>query len=145
MASTVLLAMNIEANQLVQKISAKAIQLVHKYYACLDNYERREEWLSFFVPIPVEHPVMIWNGHVLPTVGDIRAYAMTLPRTRHHAASIDAQPLMGTEDFIVTVQGSVIYGDNHKRRFFHRFTATKAPGSDRTFVSSDYMRWTGEG
>ncbi len=131
-------------HQLVSQVSGKALQLVQCYYECLDNPSRRQEWTSFFMPIPARHPLLIWNGHILPAVSDIAAYAQRLPKTKHTTSSIDAQPIMGTTDFIVTVQGTVTYGDNHKRRFFQRITTCKQPGGDRTYIASDYMRWTGE-
>ena len=135
---------NSAANQLVQQVSARALQLVHKYYECLDNVNTRQQWTSFYVPFSTSHPLLIWNGHILPTVADIATYAQNLPTTKHTTTTIDAHPLMGTSDFVVTVQGTVTYGDNHRRRFFQRITATKDPNSERTFITSDYMRWTGE-
>lgn len=130
--------------QLVQQVSAKALQLVHMYYECLDNPNRRQEWTSFYVPFPTEHPLLIWNGHPLHSIAEVTEYAQKLPPTKHVTSSIDAQPLMGTHDFIVTIQGTVTYDQVHKRRYFQRITAVKQPDGERTFISSDYMRWTGE-
>ncbi len=134
---------NNNANQLVQQTSARAIQLVNKYYEALDSPDKRPNWVKFYMPDP-DHPLLIWNGHILPTAKDVEGYARNLPKTKHNPSSIDAQPIMGSSDFVVTIQGTVTYGDNHRRRYFQRITATKKPGTNETFISSDYLRWTGE-
>ena len=133
------------ANHTVNLVSTKAVRFIQKYYELLDKPDKRPQWVKLFMPIQTEHPLMIWNGHILPTQQDIENYAKQLPETKHATSSIDAQPIMNNNnDFIVTVQGTVTYGDNHKRRFFHRITYTHAPGSNDPFISSDYMRWTGD-
>jgi hypothetical protein len=136
-----------DPQQISQVVSAKALQLVRHYYDCLDNPNRRQEWVNFFMPATPDmtHPLLIWNGHQLKTQADIAQYVQNLPPTKHTQSSIDAQPVMGqAENFIVTVEGTVSYAEVHKRRYFQRITASKAPDSDRTFITSDYVRWTAE-
>ena len=138
--------MNVGANQVAQQVSARALQFIQRYYECLDHPNRRGEWINFFVPPGVvQHPVLIWNGHMLPTQNEIAQYLDNLPPTKHSTSSIDAQPMMGSaDDFIITVQGTVTYNGNERKRFFHRITTTKAPNSNATYVSSDFFRWTGD-
>ena len=136
---------NSHPQQTTNNVSAKAVRYIQKYYSLLDQESKRGEWVNLFMPIQTEHPLLIWNGHILPTREEITAYAQNLPKTKHTTSSIDAQPIMNhNKDFIVTIQGTVIYGENHSKRFFQRITYTHAPNSNEPFISSDYMRWTGE-
>jgi hypothetical protein len=134
------------ANQLVQEANAKALQVVNKYYEFLDNESKRPQWVEFYMPIEASHPLLIWNGHQLATKQDITNYAQNLPKTKHTTNSIDAQPLMGnSSSFVVTVQGTVTYDENNRKRFFQRFTCVADPQNNtKIYISSDYVRWTGE-
>ena len=60
-------------NQTANLICAKAIQLIKNYYEHLDKPDKRKQWTDFFMPIQTDHPLMIWNGHILPNADRISA------------------------------------------------------------------------
>lgn len=127
----------------VRSVAAAALSFKTQYYQFLDKPDKRHELLAWY------HPgasiLMEWNGHQLTTPEAIGAYLAQLPKTNHTINTVDAQPLPGCENadsILMTVSGTVVYDDEHKREFFQRFVLRKTdPQSSTLFIVNDYYRW----
>ena len=129
----------------ITEVSKRALQAHKTYYAYMDESpERRAELRTMYLP-NAAHPLMNWNGHVLPTLEAIQQYHDNLPKTKHTIKCLDAQPLPGNEggdSFFVTVSGSCTYDDEHVRHFYQRLVFAMI--ERKLYIVHDYLRWTGE-
>lgn len=127
----------------------KALAFVKKYYEVLDSREPggRESLLMFYndAMATAGTPLMQWNGHACATVSDIAAYLQNLPKTKHELRSVDAQALPGSQSadsFMITVNGSCMYDDEHLRYFYERLIIARDGATH--YIANTYYRWTGE-
>mmetsp|Transcript_56789 Transcript_56789/g.65065 ORF Transcript_56789/g.65065 Transcript_56789/m.65065 type:complete len:139 (-) Transcript_56789:87-503(-) len=127
----------------VRAVAAAALSFKTNYYQFLDKPEMRPKLLECYHP--GASVLMEWNGHQLPTREAIQEYLTQLPKTNHTINTVDAQPLPGCENgdsILMTVSGTVVYDDEHKREFFQRFVLRKTdPQSTTLFIVNDYYRW----
>jgi len=139
----------------IKEVTKRALQVQNAYYTALDGgADKRAELVQMYFPSP-QSSLMQWNGHNLATTADILQYLAGLPKTKHVAHCVDAQPLPGNtggDTFLVTITGTVTYDDEHKRFYFQRLVimAAEVPNasgvgvSKKYYIVNDYMRWTGE-
>lgn len=133
-------------NDLMQKYTTFARKAKDAYYPSLDaSPEKRAELGARYYPGQQSHALMNWNGHICNTVEEVQNYLATLPKTKHHIQSADTQPLPrpdGQVAFMVTVNGTVVYDDEHTKTFFQRLVFCEK--DSHWFIIQDYYRWTGE-
>lgn len=131
-----------------REVTVKATSFANKYYELMDKGgEHRAMMLTFFSHqlLSPGTPLMQWNGHALNNQAEVTTYLENLPKTRHELRSLDAQPLPGcqnSDSFLITVNGQVLYDDEHTRFFYERLVVAQMEG--KFYIVNSYYRWTGE-
>lgn len=132
------------------EVAKKALEFTKKYYKLLDDVNKRHTVVEFYANFS---NLLEWNGHKYSTQLDISNYIKELPKTEHKINVVDAQPLPGNVGgrtkgaeidctFLITVNGLVIYDDEHKREFFQRFVIRQKGAV--YYIVNDYYRWLSE-
>ncbi|KND01430.1 uncharacterized protein SPPG_03235 [Spizellomyces punctatus DAOM BR117] len=88
---------------------------------------------------------VLWNGNPLVGQQNASEFFLKLPATDHVVHSYDSQPVMDLGQILVTVTGTVRYGDDKQSKLFCQIFVlspdTANPTKGTYFVSSDHFRF----
>jgi len=87
--------------------------------------------------------VLVWCGRQVTGVEEIDAFARALPLTTHKIVSLDCHPvpLASPPSFVVSINGTVVFGDSGAtRHFHHQLVASEDAASNKYCIASEVFR-----
>ncbi|KAI9312537.1 nuclear transport factor 2 [Dichotomocladium elegans] len=118
-------------------------QFVHLFY---DHYDKQRNLLGNFYR---DNSAILWNGNAFSGAPQFSEFLSRLPPSQHEISSYDCQPIaatmtsQGTCGILISVTGTVKYGDNPGKRSFSQTFMLMPDLNQATnfFIQSDNFRF----
>jgi len=116
------------------------------YYQYYDSSTTKRMELA---KIYKDESIVIWNGSLIRGTESLQNFLKQLPPSKHTIEYFDAHPMPNSPPeatmLLVTVGGSVIYGDGYPQEFNQTFTLLPVSGDDGQYcIATDCFRLTSD-
>ncbi|KAI9017411.1 NTF2- export protein 2 [Gaertneriomyces sp. JEL0708] len=125
--------------ELIHITTRAADNFIATYYKL---YDRQRHLLSQMYK---DTSAVLWNGIAMTGLEKLQEFFLKLPATDHQIHSYDGQPVRERGQILVTVTGTVKFGDDKQAKSFSQnFILSPDSGNSQPgtyFVSSDHFRF----